>query len=89
MPFRRSTTIVADTSGALQGGLDFVARHLHPAARVKVPAIVQMEIVNFADRFLSGRRATRTRPTDLLIDHLLSQGGQRVLLRLELHGIRK
>lgn len=85
MPFRRSTTIVADTSGALQGGLDFVARYLHPAARVKVPAIVQMEIVNFAERFLSGRRASKTKPLDLLIDHLMSQGGQRVLLRLELH----
>jgi hypothetical protein len=84
MPFRRSTTVVADTSGAVQGGLDFVARYLHPAARVKVPAIVQMEIVNFAERFLSGRRATKTRCADLLIDHLLSQGGQRVLLRLEL-----
>jgi hypothetical protein len=84
MPFRRSTTVVADTSGAIQGGLDFVARYLHPAARVKVPAIVHMEIVNFADRFLSGRRAAKTRPTDLLIDHLMSQGGQRVLLRLEL-----
>ena len=84
MPFRRSTTVVADTSGAVQGGLDFVARNLHPAARVKVPAIVQMEIVNFAERFLSGRRATKARSADLLIDHLLSQGGQRVLLRLEL-----
>jgi hypothetical protein len=84
MPFRRSTTVVSDTSGAVQGGLDFVARHLHPAARVKVPAIVQMEIVNFAERFLSNRRSARTRSADLLIDHLLSQGGQRVLLRLEL-----
>ncbi|MCJ8237800.1 hypothetical protein [Peteryoungia algae] len=84
MPFRRSTTVVADTSGAIQGALDFVARHLHPAARIKVPAIVQMEIVNFADRFLSCRRATKVRRPDLLIDHLRSQGGQRVLLRLEL-----
>ena len=84
MPFRRSTTVVADTSGALQGGLDFVARYLHPAARVKVPAVVQMEIVNFAERFLSGRRSAKPRPSDLLSDHLMSQGGQRVLLRLEL-----
>ena len=84
MPFRRSTTLVADTSGAVQGGLDFVARHLHPVARVKVPAIVQMEIVNFAHRFLSGRHEKKTRSADLLIEHLLSQGGQRVLLRLEL-----
>lgn len=85
MPFKRSTTIVADTSGAVQGGLDFVAQHLHPAARVKVPAIVQMEIVNFAERFFSNRRTARPRASDLLIDHLISQGGQRVLLRLELH----
>ena len=78
MPFRRSTTIVSDTSGVVQGGLDFVARHLHPAARVKVPAIVQIEVVNFAERFLSGRRASKVRSLDLLTDHLLSQGGQRV-----------
>ena len=85
LPFRRSTTIIADTSGAVQGGLDFVANYLHPAARVKVPAIVQMEIVNFAERFLSNMRAARTRAPDLLLDHMISQGGQRVLLRLELH----
>jgi hypothetical protein len=84
MPFRRSTTVVADTSGAIQGALDFVSRYLHPAARVKVPAIVQMEIVNFADRFLSNRRSAKVRRTDLLLDHLMSQGAQRVLLRLEL-----
>ena len=85
MPFRSSTTVVIDTSGALQGGLDFVARYLHPAARVKVPAMVQMEIVNHSLRFLENRRLEKTKPADLLIDHMLSQGGQRVLLRLELH----
>lgn len=85
MPYRRSTTVVADTSAVIQGGLDFVARHLHPAARIKVPAIVQMEIVNFAERFLSTRRASKIRPLDILIDHMLSQSGQRVLLRLELN----
>ncbi len=84
MPFRKSTTVVVDTSGAMQGGLDFVAKYLHPAARVKIPAIVQMEIINFAERFLSNRRAAKTRHADILIDHLMSQGGQRVLLRLEL-----
>ena len=84
MPFKQSTTVVADTSGVLQGGLDFIARYLHPAARIKVPAIVQMEIVNHAERFLTGWRAPRTRTLDLLIDHLISQGGQRVLIRLEL-----
>ena len=40
MPFRRTTTVVSDTSGVLQGALDFVVRHLHPAAKVKIPAIV-------------------------------------------------
>ena len=90
MPFRRSTTVVADTSGVLQGALDFVARHLHPAGRVKVPAIVHMEIVNSAERFFSLRRDKRDkkdnpiRRINELIEHLKSQGGQRVLLRLEL-----
>ena len=88
MPFRRSTTVVADTSGVLQGALDFTARFLHPAARVKVPAIAQMEIANLADRFLRIRRARSDRPERRvreLTEHLTSQGGQRALLRLELH----
>ncbi len=86
MPFRQSTTVVADTSGVLQGALDFVARFLHPAARVKIPAIVQMEIANLADRFLRIRRARNAkRCVRELIEHLTSQGGQRALLRLELH----
>ena len=100
MPFRRATTVVSDTSGVLQGALDFVVRHLHPAARVKIPAIVQMEFVNFSDRFLEIRRsneakAHRNRNRDgksrsklhranELMEHLKSQGGQRALLRLEL-----
>ena len=86
MPFRRSTTVVVDTSGVLQGALDFVARFLHPAARVKIPAIAQMEIANLADRFLRIRRAgNKKRRVKELIEHLTSQGGQRALLRLELH----
>ncbi len=87
MPFRRSTTVVLDTSGILQGGLDFVARHLHPAARVKIPAIVHMEIVNFTERFFSIRRADTAKPArriSLLLEHLKSQGGHRTLLRIEL-----
>ena len=87
MPFRRSTTVVTDTSGVLQGALDFVARHLHPAARVKVPAIVHMEVVNFSHRFFSIRRgdtARAARRISLLHEHLKSQGGYRALLRLEL-----
>ena len=98
MPFRRATTVVADTSGVLQGALDFVVRHLHPAARVKIPAIVQMEFVNFTDRFFSIRRSNEAKAhrnrdgkngskllrANELIEHLKSQGGQRTLLRLEL-----
>ena len=86
MPFRRSTTVVADTSAVLQGALDFVARHLQPAARVKVPAIAHMEIVNFSHRFFSIRRGDTekaARRISLLIEHLKSQGGYRTLLRLE------
>ena len=86
MPFRRSTTVVSDTSGVLQGALDFVVRHL-PEVRVKVPAIVQMEIVNSADRFFRFRRASdkgkKRRRVRELIEHLKSQGGQRTLVRLE------
>jgi len=83
MPFRKATTVIADTSGVLQGGLDFVARFLHPAARIKIPAVVHMEIVNLSDGFLKLRRAAKLHKSALLLDHLLSQGGQRVLLRLE------
>lgn len=89
MPFRRSTTVVVDTSGVLQGALDFVARFLHPAARIKIPAIAQMEIANQADRFLRIRRSRNNKPNVRmreLFEHLMSQGGQRALLRTELHG---
>ena len=98
MPFRRATTVVSDTSGVLQGALDFVVRHLHPAARVKIPTIVQMEFVNSAHRFFSIRRSNEEKArrnrggnnggkllrAGELIEHLKSQGGQRTLLRLEL-----
>ncbi len=88
MPFRRSTSVVSDTSGVLQGALDFVVRHLHPPTRVNVPTIVQMELVNAADRFFGLRRSVQRsapkRRANELIEHLRSQGGQRALLRLEL-----
>ena len=87
MPYKHPTTIVADTSGVLQGGLDFVARYLHPAARVKIPAIVHMELVNSAESFFSLRRShskKAKRRLSELVEHLKSQGGQRALLRLEL-----
>lgn len=88
MPFRHSTTVVVDTSGVLQGALDFVARFLHPTARVKIPTITHVEILNQADRFLSIRRSRERktkRRTQELLEHLKSQGGQRALLRVELH----
>ena len=99
MPFRRATTVVSDTSGVLQGGLDFVVSYLQPRARVKIPAIVQMEFVNFTDRFFKTRRTNQERRyrnrhtkgghkavhrADELMEHLKSQGGQRALLRFEL-----
>ena len=88
LPFRRTATVVSDTSGVLQGGLDFIARHV-PKARIKVPAIVQMEIRNLSDRFLKIRRdrrgsKSRQRATKQLMAHLESQGAERALLRLEL-----
>lgn len=85
MPFRRPVTVVSDTSGILQGGLCFISRFLYPAARIKVPAVTHMEIVNFADRFLKNRRASNVKRPDLMMDHLNSQAGQRVLVQLELH----
>lgn len=84
MPFRRATTVVADTSSVLHGALDFVVRFLYPMARVKIPAIVHMEILNLADRYLIQRRSKKNNKGSVLFDHVNSQGGQRVLLRLEL-----
>ncbi len=83
MPFRRNVGIVMDTTAVLQGGLDFAARHLTPAARLRVPAIVQMEILNFVDRYFSQRRRGKPIST-MLVDHMLSQAGQRALIRLGL-----
>ena len=80
MPFRRTVGIVMDTSAVLQGGLDFAARHLTPAARLRVPAIVQMEIQNIGDRYFNQRYKKPRSGT--LVDHMLSQAGQRALIRL-------
>jgi hypothetical protein len=82
MPFHTPVSVVADTSAVLQGGLDFVALHLAPAARITIPAVVHMEILNLVDRYFSQRRASK-HGAQMLLDHVLSQGGQRVLLRLE------
>ena len=85
MPFRRPTTVVPDTSAILQGGLDFVVRFLYPMARLKVPAIAHMEILNSADNYFKCRRSAKLKdPSKALFEHAVSQGGQRALLRLEL-----
>ena len=84
MPFRRPATVVADTSGVHQGALSFVAQHLHPMARMKVPAVSHMEIINQADRYLRARRSGTARTEVILAEHLLSQTAQRVLMQLEL-----
>lgn len=91
IPLQKPITVVPDTSAVHQGGLDFVCRFLNPWARIKVPAIVHMEIVTQVDNYLSKIRwndenknkAKNNSAT--LRQHLLSQGGQRTLLRLELH----
>ena len=84
MPFKRPVTVVADTSGVLQGALGFVAQHLHPMARLKIPAVLHMEVINQADRYLKLRRTTGARRDVMVAEHLKSQTGQRVLLKLEL-----
>ncbi|AGY56317.1 hypothetical protein [Gloeobacter kilaueensis] len=89
MPLLKPTTIVPDTTAVHQGALDFVAKFLMPYARVKIPAIVYMEILNNVDNFFSklrnkedsrGRSSYRSQA---LNQHILSQGGQGTLLRLE------
>ena len=85
MPFDRPVSITIDTNAVLQGGLDFVARHLTPQARIKVPAIVHMEILNISERYFTQRHKNKP-SAQMLLDHLSSQGGQRVLLRLETNG---
>ncbi len=90
MPHRRPTTIVPDTSAVHQGALDFVCRFLSPSARIKVPAIVHMELQNNADNYLKARYRPRAEkgPKEnerlaALRQHILSQGGIRTLLRME------
>ncbi|MUG97089.1 hypothetical protein F7734_34035 [Scytonema sp. UIC 10036] len=91
IPLQRPITIVTDTSAVHQGGLDFVCRFLTPWARIKVPAIVHMEILAQVDNYLSkirwnsdNKKKAHSNPATLR-QHLLSQGGQRTLLRLEFH----
>ena len=84
LPLSKPATIVVDTSAIVQGGLDFVVRFLHPMARIKVPAIAHMELLNAADNYFSLRRKKNNALGRVLHEHVLSQGGQRALLRSEL-----
>ncbi len=91
IPLRKPITVVTDTSAVHQGGLDFLSRFLTPWVKIKVPAIVHMEIITQVDNYLSkirwnhdNKSKTKNNPATLR-QHLLSQGGQRTLLRLELH----
>jgi hypothetical protein len=87
-PLRHPTTLVLDTSAVLQGGLDFASRFLYPTARLKVPAVVPLELLNMANTYFALRRSapsTLARKTRCLREHCKSQGGQRALLRLEWH----
>lgn len=91
-PFRRPTTVVSDTSAIGQGGVDFLIQFLSPMARLKIPSLVTMEILNQSDRFLSMRRKllsdnkpNEKKKADLLFEHVVSQSNQRAMLRFELH----
>ncbi len=90
LPPRAPITIVADTSSVAQGALDFVARHLHPIARLKVPAVTHMELLTHVNNYFTTRRkssgslAPRKRARALR-SRALGLGGQRAVLRLELH----
>ncbi|MBN3924517.1 hypothetical protein [Nostoc sp. NMS4] len=86
IPLQKPITIVTDTSAIHQGGLDFICRFLSPWAKIKVPAIVHMEIINQVDRYFATRRESQKKNKPVaaaLREHILSQGGQRTLLRLE------
>lgn len=92
LPFTRPTTVVADTNAIGKGGVDFLIRFLYPMARLKIPAIVAMEILNQSDIFFSKRRSVQknedirsNKKSGLLFDHVISQAGQRAMLRFELH----
>lgn len=76
------TTLIVDTTGVNQGGLDFVSRFLYPRVRIKIPSVVPLEILNQCDKFMSLRRKKLVKH-QLLQEHLKSQGALRALHRLE------
>lgn len=89
-PYAHPTTLVVDTSAVIQGGLDFAVRFLYPMARIKVPAVVGVEVRNQADAFfairhhLDGKEEWTGKHVRCLSDHIKSQSAERALLRLEL-----
>ena len=89
LPLRSPITIVPDTTSVHQGALDFVCRFFSRWVRVKIPAVVHMEVVEQADNYLH-----KVRHADSMIgssrgvglaQHVHGCGGQATLLRLELH----
>lgn len=91
MPFCRPTTVIADTNAVGKGAVDFLVRFLCPMGRLKVPAIVAMEVLNQSDKFFAMRRDSLgselklSKKAAILLNHVVSQAGQRALLRFELH----
>ena len=91
MPFHRPTTVIADTNAVGKGGVDFLVRFLCPVGRLKVPAIVAMEILNQSDKFFAMRRESLgneqkpRKKAAILLNHVVSQANQRAMLRFELH----
>jgi len=84
LPLRRPTTLVMDTSAILQGGLDFAVRFLCPSARVRVPAVVHMELLSQTDNYFSIRRGSGAGRARALLERVCGVGGQRALIRVEL-----
>ena len=87
MPFKKPTTVICDTSAIISGALNFTSKYLTPAARVKIPSVVHMELINLADRFLTLMRSQLKASSMMrfLDNHFRSQAGQRVLLQHELN----
>ena len=87
-PYASPTTLVVDTTAVKQGALDFACAFLYPEARIKVPSVVPVEILQMCDRFLKARRDKlddNAKKLNCMQRHIESQGVQKALLRLEWH----
>lgn len=84
IPPRRPTSMVTDTSSIVQGTASFATASFGRHLRVKVPAIAHMELLNAADNYFGARRKASNSRTTAFDERIRSQGGQRVLIRLEL-----